>query len=72
MRIVQLTSVHQWNDVRIFVKMCRSLARDGHEVHMVAPRENAPEMELVDGVNVHAVPMPRNRLERMRRTARAA
>jgi glycosyltransferase involved in cell wall biosynthesis len=71
MRIVQLTSVHQWNDVRIFVKMCRSLARDGHEVHMVAPRENAPERELVDGVNVHAVPMPRNRLERIRRTARA-
>jgi len=71
MRIVQLTSVHQWNDVRIFVKMCRSLARDGHEVHLVAPRENGPETEWVDGVNVYAVPMPRNRLERMRRTARA-
>jgi len=70
MKIVHLTSVHKWNDVRIFVKMCRSLARDGHEVHLIAARSGAPEVEFIDGVHVHSVPAPRNRWERLLRTSR--
>ena len=68
MRVVHLTSVHRWNDVRIMGKMCRSLARAGHEVHLVAPREDAPSVEQRDGVWVHAVLYPRHRRQRLSRT----
>jgi glycosyltransferase involved in cell wall biosynthesis len=68
MRIVHLTSVHTWCDTRIFLKMCRSLARWGHEVHLVAPRGDRSEIEQRDGVVVHPVPLPSNRFDRVRRT----
>jgi glycosyltransferase involved in cell wall biosynthesis len=49
-RVVHLTSRHPADDVRIFLKECRSLARAGFEVHLVAP--GAAE-ETRDGVAVH-------------------
>lgn len=66
-RIVHLTTVHRWDDTRIFVKMCRSLAAAGHEVHLIAPA-NPPGDCVVDQVIVHRMPRPRNRLERVTRT----
>ena len=68
-RIAHITSVHPWNDLRIFQKMCRSLANVGHDVHVVAAHGSTPEGEQVDGVTVHLSPKPRSRLERMTRTA---
>jgi glycosyltransferase involved in cell wall biosynthesis len=41
MKICQISSVHKWNDTRIFFKECLSLAEAGHEVHLVIP--NAKE-----------------------------
>ncbi|WP_242489801.1 glycosyltransferase family 4 protein [Noviherbaspirillum cavernae] len=62
-----MTSVHPWDDVRIFHKECRSLARAGFDVHLVAC---APRTICVDGVNVHAVPKAQGgRLHRMLATA---
>lgn len=36
MRICHMTSAHPWNDVRIFLKECQSLAAAGYEVYLVA------------------------------------
>ena len=69
-RVVHMTSVHSWQDVRIFAKMCRSLAAAGYEVHLVAACRDLPSPETHDGVTIHAVPPARNRRERAFRTAR--
>ncbi len=68
MKIVHMSSVHPWNDTRIFIKMCKSLAAAGHEVHWVVPRNDATAVQTVDGVVIHAVEKSRNRLKRMLQT----
>ena len=65
-RVAHLTSAHPQDDVRIFVKECRSLAAAGYDVFVVAPGESRPD---VDGVHFAAVPRPRNRLDRAIRVA---
>jgi glycosyltransferase involved in cell wall biosynthesis len=66
---VHLTAVHPADDVRIFVKECRTLAAAGYDVHLVAP---APRDEVIDGVSLHAVPRSgEGRLSRMTGTVRA-
>ena len=64
MKICHLTTVHDWNDVRIFVKMCRSAVADGFRVDLVAPV--APGNPVVDsgGVTVHPLRKYRSRLLR--------
>lgn len=52
MKICHLTTVHPWNDVRIFEKECVSLAAAGFEVYLVAM--NAPE-GVYQGVRVVSV-----------------
>jgi len=54
MRIVHLSSCHSADDNRIF-KMCRSIARYGHEVSFIVPAERD---EVVEGVSIIAVPIP--------------
>ncbi|MBO6639966.1 MAG: glycosyltransferase [Roseitalea sp.] len=61
---VHFTTVHGNRDVRIFVKQCRSLARSGIQVTMIAPG-SADEDERVDGVICRHVNVPRNRLGRV-------
>ncbi len=65
MRIVQMTSVHSWQDTRVFIKMCSTVAAKGHEVHLVVPRDEGPPTEIVKGVTIHAVPVSSNRRDRM-------
>ncbi|MBK7785324.1 MAG: glycosyltransferase family 4 protein [Gemmatimonadetes bacterium] len=62
LRIAILTSVHAPFDTRIFQKEARSLARAGHEVHLFAPHDRD---ERRDGVFVHGLGRPRNRIVRM-------
>jgi glycosyltransferase involved in cell wall biosynthesis len=69
-KICHLTSAHIWDDTRIFHKMCRSLSDAGHEVHLVAARGPRPPGKTVDGVRVHLLQEPANRLERMLLTSR--
>jgi glycosyltransferase involved in cell wall biosynthesis len=64
-KIVHLTSVHQALDIRIYHKECKSLARAGHEVVLIAPHDRPL---IADGVRLRPVPKPRGRRERMTRT----
>jgi glycosyltransferase involved in cell wall biosynthesis len=57
-----MTSVHDPRDPRIFAKQCRSLARAGYRVTLVAP---APRDMEIDGVEISALVPPSSRLRRM-------
>ena len=64
MRICHVTTVHDWNDVRIFVKMCRSAASDGLRVDLIAPvRFDNPVTNSRD-LTVHALRKYRSRIAR--------
>ncbi|MBN2293390.1 MAG: glycosyltransferase family 4 protein [Pirellulales bacterium] len=70
-KIVHITTVHPALDIRIFQKQCRTLAEAGHDVTLIAPRDN-PHTEEVDGVKICALPKPHGRRERMFHTVRLA
>lgn len=64
-KVCHFTSVHHWNDIRIFQKQCTSLARAGFEVHLVAPNAAAG---VHQNVHVHSVPFETaGRIKRMTR-----
>jgi glycosyltransferase involved in cell wall biosynthesis len=50
--VIHLTSVHPWNDNRIFYKECVSLAQKGFDVFLIAP---ATEKKVVN--DVHIIPL---------------
>jgi glycosyltransferase involved in cell wall biosynthesis len=52
-RVCHFTSVHPFDDVRVFQKECRSLAAEGFAVHLVAV--GAPD-RVEDGIRLHGVP----------------
>ena len=64
MRICHFSSLHEVDDIRVFVKECVSLANAGHEVYLVAC--GLPRKKIVNGV--HLIGMgdpPHNRISRM-------
>ena len=67
MKIVQLTTVHRWDDVRIYRKISRSLASAGHEVHLVAPDGNGEP----DDMTLHSLPQTGSRMSRLLNSVRA-
>lgn len=74
-KIVHITTVHPELDIRIFQKQCRTLARAGHEVALIAPRdgaERAGKCERIEGVDIYALPKAKSRLRRMFCTTRLA
>jgi glycosyltransferase involved in cell wall biosynthesis len=64
-KIVHLTSVHTAFDVRVFHKECKSLARSGKHVVLIAPHQRD---EVVDSVEVKGIQIGGGRLVRMTRT----
>jgi len=65
-KIAHLTTVHPPFDVRIFHKECKSIARAGYRVTLVACHN---QDELKEGVRIRAIPKIRGRLSRMIRGA---
>jgi len=53
-RIIHFTTVHPAQDIRIFVKECRTLAAAGYDVTLIAPA--APE-DPIDGVRFVSLPL---------------
>jgi glycosyltransferase involved in cell wall biosynthesis len=61
-KIVHLTSLHSPFDIRIFHKECRSLAKAGFDVTLIAQNERN---EVADGVKIKALSAERSRLKRI-------
>jgi glycosyltransferase involved in cell wall biosynthesis len=66
MRIVHLSSAHTRDDTRIFVKQCRSLASQGHDVTLVVADDKGDEYK--DGVRIVDVGRLTGRFNRMFKT----
>lgn len=69
--VCHITTVHAWNDIRIFRKECASLAKLGYDVHLIAPVKDSKDF-IENEVVVHPIAMPANRLQRMFQTAKLA
>lgn len=67
-KIVHLTSAHPRNDIRIFVKQCRTLAAHGYDVTLVVA-DNRGDAHA-DGVTIVDVGRPAGRLDRIFKTTR--
>lgn len=66
LNVFQLTSVHSYEDTRIYFKECSSLAKIGYKIHLVAP--DAPDT-IIEDIHLYSVPKIKdNRLKRMTKT----
>ncbi|MCS7232323.1 MAG: glycosyltransferase family 4 protein, partial [Elusimicrobiota bacterium] len=61
-KICHITTVHSPFDVRIFHKECKTLAKAGYEVYLIAQNDKE---EIVDGIHIIPLPKIMNRLERI-------
>ena len=66
--VVHLTSAHPRDDIRVFLKECRSLAAHGHELVLVVADGRGDEVR--DGVMIADVGRPWGRLSRMFKSTR--
>jgi len=61
-KVCHITTVHPPFDVRIFHKECKTLAKAGYEVYLIAQHDKE---ETVDGVHIIPIPNTRNRFQRI-------
>ena len=66
MRVCHVCSAHDDDDSRVFHRACVSLARAGHDVHLIAASGRG-EPYRRQGVEVHPIPPARTRRERFSR-----
>jgi glycosyltransferase involved in cell wall biosynthesis len=60
--VCHITSVHSWNDIRIFQKECKSLVNEGFDVHLICQKKKD---DSVEGVQIHGVRKPTSRIDRI-------
>lgn len=60
--VCHVSTVHPTHDKRIFYRECLPLVRAGYEVHLVVRHDRD---EVVEGVHIHGLPVPPNRLYRV-------
>jgi glycosyltransferase involved in cell wall biosynthesis len=65
-KVCHLTSVHHWNDIRIFLKECVSLAAQNFDVTLIA--YDAPDERIENVRIVNAGIRPLNRKDRIRKS----
>ena len=63
-KVVHITSVHSYNDIRIFFKECRTLADTGYSTTIIAPMKE-PKVFTKDGVTIVGVKQCKGRLRRI-------
>lgn len=62
-KVVHISTVHSWQDPRIFSKQCTSLAKEGYDVHLITP--DAPN-KTVNNIRLHSLQYhPSNRFFRL-------
>jgi glycosyltransferase involved in cell wall biosynthesis len=61
-KVCHLTTVHRAYDIRVFYKECRSLAKAGYEVVLIARHDKS---ETIEGVHIVPCPVFKNRLARV-------
>ena len=61
-KVCHISTVHPWDDVRIFHKECISLVEVGYDVVLIVQHT---QDETVNGVRVIALPRAKNRFQRM-------
>ena len=67
-RIAHLTSAHKRYDVRIYVKECVSLYKNGYDVSLIVA--DGLGDEIIDGIKIFDVGASKNRKERFLVTSR--
>ena len=68
-KVCHLSTVHPVFDTRIFQKECKSLANAGYEVHLIIQNDKD---ENIEGIYIHSLPKPKNRIERLTKIRRLA
>jgi glycosyltransferase involved in cell wall biosynthesis len=68
-KVCIFSSVHSPFDIRIFHKEAKSLVKEGYDVTLIAQHDRE---EIVDGVKIINLQRPRNRIERVTKTAWSA
>lgn len=66
LKVCHLTSVHKYNDNRIFHKECATLLQAGYDVSLISP---GVEDQVRNGIKVYGVPKHNNRFKRVLLTA---
>ena len=61
-KVCIFSTVQPPDDVRLFHREAKSLARTGYEVHLVVPCEKS---EIKDGIQIHAIKRPKTRITRV-------
>ena len=67
-KVAHLTSVHARYDTRIFIKQCKSLAKNGYDVSLIVADGKGDE--VVDTVKIYDVGFTKGRIQRMVISAR--